>query len=215
VIPSYKIVVNKTFQVAVGGLVPNMTNSLSYVSGSSFAVNDIAGLLGTVTQYPDAEKYLLSKLKSSGSYNQTTFLSIRNLSFIESESSFGGQNIFDYFIDGKADVLAPIMLKIFNSNAIMGYHGVPQMPLYVYKAILDELSPVADTDMLVDSYCVVGANILYQRNTLGGHSDEYYNGDIPAFEWLSRILDGTWSRTYPSQVCTIQNVTVGTVNTGD
>jgi hypothetical protein len=45
----------------------------------------------------------------------------------------------------------------------MGYHGVPSMPVFVYKAIQDEFSPVADTDTLVERYCGVGANI-----TVGG-----------------------------------------------
>lgn len=35
----------------------------------------------------------------------------------------------------------------------MGYHGVPQMPIFAYKAIGDEVSVIADTDDLVDKYC--------------------------------------------------------------
>lgn len=124
-------------------------------------------------------------------------------------------SIFNYFIGGIADIQAPIMQKIFNSNTIMGYHGVPQMPLYAYKAIQDEVAPVEETDALVEKYCTIGANIFYQRNTRGGHFDEYYNGDLPAFDWLSSVADGSWNKKYPSQGCTVQNVTVGTTDNGN
>lgn len=46
----------------------------------------------------------------------------------------------------------------------MGYHGVPSMPVFAYKATEDEPLPVEDTDGLIERYCAVSANILYQRN---------------------------------------------------
>jgi hypothetical protein len=65
---------------------------------------------------------------------------------------------------------------------------------------------VNETDALVAKYCAVGANILYQRNTVGGHFAEDSNGDASAFEWLSSVLDETYSMRYSPQGCTIQNV---------
>ena len=86
----------------------------------------------------------------------------------------------------------------------MGLHGVPHMPLFIYKAIYDELSPVADTDELVNEYCTGGANIIYQRNTVGGHEAEVTNGDASAFDWLTSTLEGK----YHHVGCTIQNITI-------
>ena len=83
----------------------------------------------------------------------------------------------------------------------MGYHGTPEMPLFIYKAISDELTPIASTDELVDRYCNVGVNIIYERNTIGGHEAEEINGDKAAFEWLSEVLSGTYDHTG----CTIRN----------
>jgi Secretory lipase len=77
----------------------------------------------------------------------------------------------------------------------MGYHGVPQMPLFVYKAIADEVSRIEDTDALVNRYCAVGASVLYQRNTVGEHILEENNADATAFAWLSSALDVTVSVT--------------------
>lgn len=59
-----------------------------------------------------------------------------------------------YFIGGIADITtSPGILRIINRDGIMGYHGVPQMPIFAYKAIEDEISVVAETDALVDKYC--------------------------------------------------------------
>jgi hypothetical protein len=90
----------------------------------------------------------------------------------------------------------------------MGYHGIPQMPIFAYKAIADEESPIADTDKLVAGYCGVGANIYYVRNTVGGHEAEYVNGHPAAEACLDSVLDGTYVQKYPTQGCTIEDVTV-------
>lgn len=193
---------------ALGGLPPNATSVLNAINGELYAGLIPVVLLGATNQYPEAYDYLVSQLNPTGKYNRTTFLSVKNMSAVEGDAFFANQDIWNYFVDGKAVLEAPVLQKVMYSNDYMGYHGVPQMPLFVYKAIADELSPVGDTDALVAKYCAVGANILYQRNTVGGHLAEDYNGDASAFEWLSSVLDGTYSTLYPSQGCTVQNVTL-------
>jgi hypothetical protein len=86
----------------------------------------------------------------------------------------------------------------------MGYHGTPVMPIYAYKAIADELSPVADTDALVARYCGVGANIVYERNTVGGHLADFFNGLPAMMNFLGEVLEGS----YQHVGCTVRNVTV-------
>lgn len=120
----------------------------------------------------------------------------------------------------------------------MGYHGVPQMPIFAYKAIEDEISVVGDTDALVDKYCnskaictlccgsqrlgkgtvltfvrAVGANILYQRNTAGAHSEEAVNGRPSALAWLNSVLGGTYAEDYPASGCSTKIVTIDLTNT--
>lgn len=90
----------------------------------------------------------------------------------------------------------------------MGYNGVPAMPVYAYKAINDQISVVADTDALIDKYCAAGANILYERNTLGSHSQEAAYGDPAATAFLDAVLTGTYAESYTTTGCTIRNVTV-------
>ena len=193
---------------ALGGLLPNLTSVMASIMGTPYAGLIPSALLGLGSQYPQAYEFLLEKLKPAGPYNQTMFLSAKNMTLDEALEAFANQNIYEYFVDGNADLQMPIIQKVFDNDGFMGYHGVPQMPLFVYKAIADEFSKVEDTDALVNKYCTVGANILYQRNTVGGHIAEVTNGDAMAFEWLSSVLDGTYSTMFSSQGCTIQNVTV-------
>lgn len=194
----------------MGGLVPNVTSTYEAVNGELFAFLLAASLLGITNQYPKAYKYVVNHLNPSGQYNQSAFLSVMNMSSAVSADYFANQDIYKYFINGKADIQAPVIQEVFDVEGYMGYHGVPQMPLFIYKAIAEELAPIENTDDLVTKYCAVGANILYHRNTVGGHIAEMYNEDANAFEWLRSVLDGTYSSKYSAEGCTVQNVTVGT-----
>jgi hypothetical protein len=193
---------------ALGGLGPNVTDVLLATDGTFYAARIPSAILGISSQFPDVRAFLLSKLKTTGPYNATTFLSALHLTLQQIDAVFGNQTITNYFVDGIADILAPIVLQVINSDCMMGYHGTPQMPLFVYKAIEDELSPIADTDALVARYCGVGASIQYQRNTVGGHAAEFQNGDASAFAFLVSVLDGTYTATG----CTTKNVTIA-INT--
>lgn len=137
-------------------------------------------------------------------YNATGFLEARNYTLVEGIIAFLGENITDYFKPGTNLFSSAAGLKATNRDGIMGYHGVPQMPIFAYKAIHDEVSPINDTDKLVASYCGVGATILYERNTIGDHSQEAVNGDARAVQFLEQVLSGGYNATG----CQIMNVTV-------
>jgi hypothetical protein len=191
--------------VAAGGTIPNVTNLFFLVSGTPYAGLLPSSFVGVTTQYPDAYQYLLDELKDSGPYNETTFLSVKNANSQEANVIFLDQDITNYFTSGAAFFSAPLIKHIINNDGISGYHGVPQMPVLFYKAIGDNFSAIADTDALVEKYCNVGANILYQRNTFGNHVTEFVIGDNRAFKWLTEVLTGS-SHT-PPQGCLVQNVT--------
>jgi hypothetical protein len=120
-------------------------------------------------------------------------------------ATFAGQDVFNYLDGGLDTYYAPILQEIVYRNGIMGYHGVPTMPMLLYKAIHDELAPIRDEDELVERYCAVGANLLYQRNSIGGHLAEDTNGDARAFAWLSGVFEG---RDYSSLGCVVEDVAV-------
>lgn len=199
---------------ALGGLVPNTTYVFDTVQNTVWTSHGIAGLLGVTSQYPDAYNYVLSQLKPSGPYNKTTFLSIRNMTYDQAHTAFSGQNMYDYFINGRDIMFAEPVKHALQLNTIMTYHGVPQTPLFIYHAIHDEVTPVNHTDTYVERSCSLGANILYERNTVGGHVDEDTNGNGRAMLWLQAVLSGQYASQYSTNGCTVQNVTVDVVNTG-
>ncbi|KAH6995274.1 secretory lipase-domain-containing protein [Ilyonectria destructans] len=192
---------------ALGGLTPNVTSVLESISGTNAAGLAPSAMLGVTSQYPKVQKYLISLLKTTGPHNKTGFLAAKKFTLSEAGAAYAGVNIADYFKKGSATFRDPKIIKIINRDGIMGYHGVPQWPIFAYKAIHDEISKVADTDALVEKYCNVGANILYQRNSLGTHAEEAYYGLSPALEWLAAVLTGTYAEAYKTEGCTVQNVT--------
>ncbi|KAI7787343.1 hypothetical protein LA080_016418 [Diaporthe eres] len=198
---------------AVGGLTPNVTSVL-YSINKGYAVGLApSSILGLSSQYPEERDFLLSRLKTEGPYNATGFLAALNLTLNQAAITYAYQDMGEYFIGGIADITNPIVLKIINRDGIMGYHGVPQMPIFAYKAIGDEISVIEDTDALVDKYCNIGANILYQRNTVGAHSSEAVNGRPSALAWLSSVLGGTYAEDYAASGCTTETVTIDLTNT--
>lgn len=189
---------------AIGGVVSNGTEIFPAISGSIWAGLGPEALLGLTTQYPQARSYLLSQLKTHGPYNKTGFLAAENMSIQEAFTTYSNQSLYAYFKNGEEFLEAPGIKKMIIEQTQMGYHGVPQMPMYVYKAVADEITSIESTDLLVDRYCGVGANILYERNTVGGHLAEETNGDPSAFKWLTEVLEGS----YHHNGCTVRDVAI-------
>ncbi|KAK7946836.1 secretory lipase-domain-containing protein [Apiospora aurea] len=189
---------------ALGGLTPNITTVMEACSGQLCAGLSPPGIIGLASQFPEVLEYVISQLKTEGPLNATSFLSVQTLGLAQTSTVFAFQDIAGYFINGEGIFSSPPIRKIMNSDGRMGYHGVPQMPLYVYKAVKDEVSPVKDTDDLVDKYCKVGATIQYERLTIGGHSAGAVNGEASAFQFLAQVLGGTYAP--PEQGCSVKEV---------
>jgi hypothetical protein len=199
---------------AFGGLVANSTRCIDVVQKTPFAYIAIGAMLGPLIEYPEAYDRLVSQLKTSGPYNKTGFLAAQRLDAVHGFAAYYNQSIYDYFVNGSAVLHDPPIRQVLMENEIMTYHGVPKCSLYIYKAIRDEATPIEDSDAYVERNCLLGTNILYERNTIGGHLDEDTNGNSRAVAWLESIFNGSYPEIYQTQGCTIRNVTIGTVNTG-
>jgi hypothetical protein len=196
---------------ALGGLVGNILAILQNINATPLAGLTPNALLGLSEEYSEVSKYLNSRLNPSGPQNATTFLAAKQNSFVQSIQEFGGQDIYGYFKGGKADIMnSQIMLNAFNKEGIMGVHGVPTVPLFFYTAINDEASPINTTQALMDKYCAAGANILWEKNTVGGHLAEQTNGDANAVAWLTDILNGSTKQEDDCEPkgCIIKEVTL-------
>ncbi|KAI2628727.1 lipase 1 [Hypoxylon sp. NC1633] len=177
---------------ALGGLVSDIGGS-NTINKTPYAGNFVLLLLGVMNEYPEIDSYLRSRLKSEGSQDATAFLKGRDMDSLQAFNAYGGQDIFGYFIGGQADLQAcPALRKVAKVEWKLGYHGAPEIPLFVYKAIGDEMTPIADTDAHMEHYKRFGVSVQYQRNTVGGHVSEIVNGQDRAIEWLASAFDGSY-----------------------
>jgi len=192
--------------IAHGGLVPNATDAGNKLDGTGGTGLIIAGLLGLTSQHPEARTYLNSRLKTDGPYNVTRFYTAANMTLNEVLYNFMNENITDYFVGGLADLGSPILVDIYNSDATSGVHGVPKMPVFLYKAIRDQMDPGPDHDLMVEDFCNKGANILYHRNNVGGHNDELWTGRPRALQYLEAVLEDKVQMEIPKTGCKVVNV---------
>lgn len=139
--------------VALGGLVPNGTSLMRTINGGPYPGLIASCLMGSAAQVPEFKAWLDSRLKTTGPHNATGLYKANNLTVLGATNEYANQDIGDYFIGGQVDVYGPEVTAFNNRFALWGYHGVPRMPTYVYKAIKDEISVVADADAVVQRYC--------------------------------------------------------------
>ncbi|OAQ59562.1 lipase 1 precursor protein [Pochonia chlamydosporia 170] len=190
----------------VGGLVDDISADFDNINKSPIAGTLIALLLGITAQYPEATAYLESRLVPE---TKTEFLSVRDMNAGDALPKFAGKDIYAYFIGGAEDLQAPILQKLYDDQAKLSDKGVPSMPIFVYKAIKDEYCPVEQTDSTVKTFCEAGADIRYDRNTVGSHVLEIENGKPRAMTWLDGIFNE--SHITPPSGCTVHNVSVDVV----
>ncbi|KAK1756987.1 lipase 2 [Echria macrotheca] len=204
---------------AVGGPAPNLTTVARLMNNRDTAGLVVASVMGVTVQFPQARQWLVSRLKADGPYNATAFMSVTKMSGVDALVAFSNQNVYDYFDNGEHDVWHPIVQDVIDQDAVMGVHGSPaaDVPVFVYKAVADEMSLVGETDALVKRYCDKGSNVLYHRNTVGGHNDELWSGRLRTMDFLADVLETDESRkkmvsgvnvTMPASGCLTQNVSV-------
>jgi hypothetical protein len=200
--------------VALGGLPPIVASVFDQINGGPAAGLYASGLLGMTSQHPAARAWLESRLRTSGPYNASGFAAAGRLGGAACVAAFRGLDIPSFFVGGRADLReAPVMAAMFAADGEMGRHGTPRMPVFAYKAVADELSPVRETDELVRALCAAGASILYHRNAAGDHQAEWVNGRPAAMAFLAGVLDGDFEMEYgTSPGCTVRNVSIDLLN---
>lgn len=175
---------------AIGGLLPNLTSAIDTINRGPFSGAAFVIVIGIAKAYEELQEWLDENLIEASRqqfYGSTD-------SCVLGEFAGGTLNdIFRYFVRGKASFLDHVPASILGSAGQMGSAGVPRMPMYVYKGALDEISPIADTDELVHSYCDdsdASASIEYHRILAAEHVTTAVFGSVNALQWLADRLDG-------------------------
>ncbi|KAK3936240.1 lipase 1 precursor [Diplogelasinospora grovesii] len=212
----------------VGGPAPNLTTVDMLMNDKDTTGLVVASVMGVTAQQPHARDYLVGRLKTEGARNKTAWMGVEKMSGVDALTAFANQSVYDYFTGGEGDLWGAVVQGGIDSDAVMGIHGTPgatgnasqvgnkgeggTLPVFFYKAVADEMSPINETDQLVEKYCSRGANILYHRNTIGGHNDELWSGRLRALDFLAAVLDDTPPRNFtiptPAEGCKTENVTV-------
>jgi hypothetical protein len=172
---------------AFGGVTPSLPSVLNTINKGSSAGLVPTGILGLAQGYLALETWLDQHLiPATASYFR------RPLSQCEDEDAqdFSMQDIFPYFDVGEGIFDDPVVERILNATGYMGTHGTPEMPMFIYKAVADEISPIADTDEFVAKMCAQGTRIEYVRDHIGDHGSEAIAGAGNAFNFLKDRFNG-------------------------
>ncbi len=191
--------------VILGGITGNMTDSLGLVNRHDVSGLLVHALLGLTEEYPEQRKFLDAQLKKEGPYNSSEFYLAQTLPGSAGLAQYMYQDIYEYFENGRDDVFAPTMLTPMNNEGLMGLHGTPNMPVFVYQAVSDEMCPIKYVDPLIKKYCSNGANIWMQRNARGNHNLEGTNGRQRGLNFLGDVIEGTRLTGRPEQGCRIED----------
>ncbi|KAF2791184.1 lipase [Melanomma pulvis-pyrius CBS 109.77] len=192
--------------MAIGGTPTNISSVWVETNGTPYAGMVPLGSTVVTKVYPEAYAYLVDHLKVAGPHNRTEFLRVLHMSAPEAFAFFAGQDMWDYFVDGRAVFEAPILRHLVDGTFYMGYHGVPQMPVFMYHAIHDEVALIGLAEQLRERFCRVHVDILFERNTVGDHIGELTNGAGRALAWLGTVFQG---KEYVDSGCIVREVTVG------
>jgi len=170
----------------IGGAIPNIQNVMETINNGPFAGLSASGVMGLYNEYPNLAAYLEQQFVPA---TETKFKSVRGQCLPATAIEFAFNDMFSYFKSGNAVIQGAVPQEVLKTNTL-GQH-VPTTPLYFYKSINDEVSPIADTDKIVSGYCAGGASVQYQRDLLSEHGSLAVTGAPEAMVWLEARMNGT------------------------
>jgi hypothetical protein len=170
---------------AVGGVVPNITTVVTEINGKASAGLIPAGVLGLTHQYPELDAIVSQHILPE---HREEFYKADSQCLGANSNDFANKDIIGMFDDRNLVYTNPTAARIMAENHL-GQH-VPRIPMFVYKSIGDEISPVSETDSLVQSYCNGGATIQYLRDQNSNHEKMAIIGAPKALSWLQGRMNG-------------------------
>lgn len=192
---------------AIGGLPTNISKSFASVNGRVSVGLVPASFLGIAAKFPEFKEYLDKNLVK----NQDLFdVPLTQCISSPTNDTYGYaarlayQNIASWFVDNATNVVSDNR-KILTQIGVMGLHGTPSFPMYVWKSTTDEVVPtIEDTNALVEKYCSTGTNIEYVRYANSTHGATFTLGLPGAARFIANLYAGV-----APQNCTITDLPGG------
>lgn len=170
---------------AVGGVVPNITTVITMINGKGSAGLIPAGVLGLAHQYPELDTIIQQHVLPQ--YHDE-FYKAATQCLGANSNDYANKDIIGMFDDRNLAFTNPTAVRIIRENGLG--QRVPKIPMFVYKSIADEISPVSETDSLVQFYCKGGTTIQYLRDQNSNHEKMAIIGAPKALSWLQGRMNG-------------------------
>lgn len=172
---------------ALGGTVPSILGVLEAVNLGPFCGLAFGFMTGISRSHPNFTKWFDENLVPA---TKAEFHDIARGCNIGESNKGNFKDIFSYFKNGREGFDEPIPRSILSRDGQLGSFGTPSIPLFIYKAVGDEVSYIYDSDDLVEKWCSQGATIEYQKNLVGEHLSEDFTGSANALQWISQRFAG-------------------------
>ncbi|KAI1982239.1 hypothetical protein LOZ51_001014 [Ophidiomyces ophidiicola] len=169
---------------ALGGTVPAVGPVIDAINKSLFTGLIPGGIIGLGNEYPIIRAVVDDQLVNT---TKAKFLKAEKQCFGANIVTYSMNDIYSYFKDPsllKADFIQEILK--FNS---MGKTG-PKIPVMIYKAKNDVISPLNETEAIFDTYCSQGSDVEMRIDQSGDHASTMITGAPQALIWLDERLRG-------------------------
>lgn len=169
---------------ALGGPVPDLSSCLATINKGPLAGLIPAGIIGLSAEYPALAALVDEQLLPR--YREKFYKAGREC-LVANLANFLLADVFAMAKD-RAIFSQGLAKTIMDQNS--AGQATPKVPLFIYKAIHDEVSPIRYTDELVKGYCDKGASVEYVKHPEALHSTLSSTGAPAAFAWLKGIMSG-------------------------
>lgn len=180
---------------AMGGYCLNLTATAIATDGTIFAGLIGNAVNGLFSQYPEYADILTDNLdpKKLDDFYAAKDYCLLNAIFNYAFTDFF-QGLDPIFATGYAIFEDPRVQEVLSAN-ILALHesdGVPDIPLFVYHAVYDEVIPFTGAKRAFDNYCEWGIESFeISASNSSGHILEWLEGMGAAMKWLDDRFNGT------------------------
>lgn len=169
---------------ALGGTVPSIPPVVKAVNKGYAAGLLPSGFLGLAAEYPELKGIIHEQVVPK---HRPAFEKVKTQCLVADLEEFFYEDVVAMLEE--PSILTSGALATILGEVAMG-KSAPKMPLYVYKPVHDEISPVANTDDLVEFYCANGGSVQYERDWVSLHGTLLATGAPKALSWLIGLVDG-------------------------
>ncbi|OGM47913.1 lipase [Aspergillus bombycis] len=178
---------------AIGGLPVNATQAFSTLDGTSNSGLLVGGLNGLANAFPSIAQYIKEHLKPEFKSDYDLPMKKCAASVFNSSDGYVSQladkNISAFFDNGWSVVSE--FAEILDSVYVMGQHGVPEFPMFVFQGTADTtVGSLGNATDLVQQYCRDGAVIHYAQVAEAEHIPALFRGFPRALSFLMDIYNG-------------------------